>query len=49
MAGMVRILEVIGSLLAAIGMVYLQYRRAKWHADKKDQKADVQTLFSGKK
>lgn len=49
MAGMVSILEVIGTLLAVIGMVYLKYRRAKWYADKKDQKADVQTLFSGKK
>lgn len=49
MAGMVYILEVVGRLLAVIGMVYLQSRRAKWYADKKEQKADVQTLFSGKK
>jgi hypothetical protein len=46
---MISILETIGGVAALAGMIYLQYRRAKWISDKKDQKADVQTLFSGRK
>jgi len=49
MAGMIRILETVGILLAIPGMIYLQYRRAKWASDRKDQKADVTTLFDGEK
>ena len=33
-----RILEGCGAILAMIGMIYLQYRRAKWIIDRKDQK-----------
>lgn len=46
---MIQWLEAIGALAAVIGMIYLQYLRAKWIGDRKDQKADVQTLFSGEK
>lgn len=46
---MISILEGIGVFAALAGMIYLQYRRAKWINDEKDQKADVQTLFSGRK
>jgi len=46
---MISILETIGVVAALAGMIYLQYLRAKWISDKKDQKADVQTLFSGRK
>jgi hypothetical protein len=49
MAGMATALQTIGGIFALAGMIYLQYRRAKWMSDKKSQKADVQTLFSGKK
>jgi hypothetical protein len=49
MAGMTRILESIAIVLAIPGMIYLQYRRAKWVSDRKDQKADVTTLFEGEK
>ncbi len=44
---MISILETVGAVAALAGMIYLRYRRAKWISDKKDQKADVQTLFSG--
>ena len=46
---MVRALGIVGVVLATAGMVYLQYRRAKWMSEKKDQKADIETLFSGRK
>jgi hypothetical protein len=53
MADMGQILKTIGSVIVAVlalgGMIYLQYWRAKWMSDRKDQKADVQTLFSGRK
>jgi hypothetical protein len=46
---MISILKTLGVVAALAGMIYLQYRRAKWQSDQKDQKADVQTLFSGRK
>lgn len=49
MSTIVRLLEAVGAILALLGMIYLQYRRAKWVSYQKDQKADIQTLFSGKK
>jgi hypothetical protein len=49
MAGMISILETIGMVAALAGMIYLQYRRTKWTSERRDQKADVQTLFSGQK
>jgi hypothetical protein len=49
MTGMIRIVETVGILLAVPGMIYLQYRRAKWASDLKDQKADLTTLFGGEK
>ena len=49
MGGMVRFLETMGMVLAIAGMIYLQYRRAKSMSDRKDQKADVTTLFDGDK
>ena len=44
-----RILQGCGVILAMVGVIYLQYRRAKWINDRKDQKVDVQTLFTGQK
>jgi hypothetical protein len=36
--------------IAGLGLViYLQYRRARSYSDRKDEKADIQTLFEGKK
>ena len=49
MGGMISILKAIVAVAALVGIVYLQYRKQKWISDRKDQKADVQTLFSGKK
>jgi hypothetical protein len=49
MDGMIRVLETIGVLLAIPGMIYLQYLRARWASDRKDQKANVTTLFDGEK
>jgi hypothetical protein len=53
MANVMDVLKTIGTTLLGIlfvcSMVYLKYRRAKWDNDQKDQKADIQTLFSGKK
>ena len=49
MAGMIRVLETIGILLAIPGMIYLQYRRARWASDRKNEKANVTTLFDGEK
>jgi hypothetical protein len=49
MAQLANALSIVGAVLAVSGMIYLQYRRAKWISDRKDEKADVQTLFSGRK
>jgi len=49
MSRIFHLLQGIGAALVLLGMIYFQYRRAKWASDEKDQKADVQTLFSGKK
>ena len=46
---LIHLLQIVCVILAVSGMIYLQYRRAKWVVETKDQKADVQTLFSGKK
>jgi hypothetical protein len=46
---MVTALQATAVIFAVAGMIYLQYRRAKWMSDRKSQKADVQTLFSGRK
>ena len=36
--------------IAGIGLVvYLKYRNVRWLTDNRKQKADVQTLFDGKK
>jgi len=43
------ILEGVAILFAIPAMIYLQYRRAKWYSDQKDEKANIQTLFSGEK
>ncbi len=35
--------------IVAVGlMIYLKYRQARSHSDRKDEKADIQTLFDGK-
>jgi nitrogen fixation-related uncharacterized protein len=44
--------QVIGVAIAiaAVGlMIYLKYRQARSYSDRKDEKADIQTLFDGKK
>jgi hypothetical protein len=42
-------LKVAGAFLAIALMCYLQYRRARWISDRKDEKSGIQTLFSGEK
>ncbi len=43
------ILKVIGGVVAGGVLIYLKYRQQKWISEQRDQKADVQTLFDGKK
>jgi len=38
----------IGTVVVA-AWIYWQYRLARWRADRKDQSADIKTLFDGKK
>jgi hypothetical protein len=56
MAGMAHALRIIGEALKFVGVIlliiggsYLQYCRAVWVSERKNEKADIQTLFSGRK
>jgi hypothetical protein len=42
-------LKIIGGMVAAGVLIYLKYRQQKWISEQCDYKADVQTLFAGKK
>ena len=47
------ILGVVGRVIIAIAavgsLIYLKYQQARSYSDRKDEKADIQTLFDGKK
>ena len=44
-----RILEAVGALGVAVGLVYLRRVRARGQNLKRDQRAGVRTLFDGQK
>jgi len=43
------ILKGVGAIFGVGLLIYLKYRQQKWINAQRDQKADVQTLFSGEK
>jgi glycerol uptake facilitator-like aquaporin len=45
----IRIVEVLGAILGACLLIWLKYWQIKSANDSRKNKADVQTLFSGKK
>ena len=47
MAG-VKVLEFIGGLVLILLMAYGKYWQLRKASDKKEEKADIETLFSGK-
>jgi len=44
-----RLLQYLGAALAVAGAIYLRYRVLVWQESRRDRKADVETLFNGRK
>jgi hypothetical protein len=49
MSLVIRIVEALGAILGFCLLVWLKYRQVKSDSDNRENKADVQTIFSGKK
>jgi len=43
------VLKIIVGLLIAALFVYSKYRQLRWISDRREQKAQVQTLYGGEK
>ena len=44
-----RVLWIIAAIASGCGLVYLRYRRAKDYSLEEQHKANIETLFSGRK